>query len=167
MATNAVLLSRLLLAERPSVVRLARRIVGDALTAEDIAQSLWLRIQRIADEPPIRNQRAFLYRLTVNLATDHLRRARTEASVFDVEADHDDLESGEATPERAVLGAEALRRATDALKELSPRCRTVVRMRRLEDRPVGEIADALGISRQMVWRYLTEAMNHLSDRLED
>lgn len=167
MATNAVLLSRLLLSERPSVVRLARRIVGDALTAEDIAQSLWLRIQRIADEPPIRNKRAFLYRLTVNLATDHLRRARTEASVFDVEADHDTLESGGASPERAVLGAEALRRATDALKELSPRCRAVVRMRRLEDRPVGEIAEALGISRQMVWRYLTEAMNHLSDRLED
>ena len=40
MATNAVLLSRLLLSERPSVVRLARRIVGDALTAEDQAVKL-------------------------------------------------------------------------------------------------------------------------------
>ncbi len=167
MRSNAVILSRLLLAERPSLIRVARRIVGDGPTAEDVAQSLWLRIQRVADDPPIRNKRAFLYRLAVNLATDHLRKARIEATIFDDRSDFDEMEARQPSPERALLDAEALNRAAKALQELSPRCRTVVRMRRLEDRPVGAIAEALGISRQMVWRYLTEAMNHISDRLED
>lgn len=73
MPTNAAALTRLLLRERPSLLRLAQRIVGTAPAAEDVTQSLWLRIQRVEDDPPIANKRAYLYRLATNLAVDHAR----------------------------------------------------------------------------------------------
>ena len=53
MPTNAVVLTRLLLAERASLLRLAQRILGNAPAAEDVTQSLWFRVQRIEDDPPI------------------------------------------------------------------------------------------------------------------
>ncbi len=59
MSNNAHALTRLLLAERPSLLRLAQRIVGDPAGAEDVTQSLWLRIQRIGDDPPIVQKRAY------------------------------------------------------------------------------------------------------------
>ncbi|WP_313436440.1 sigma factor [Novosphingobium sp.] len=75
MSSNASTLTRLLLLERPSLLRLAQRIVGSAPAAEDVTQSLWFRVQRVGDDPPIVNERAFLYRLATNLATDHVRAA--------------------------------------------------------------------------------------------
>ncbi|PZR86803.1 MAG: hypothetical protein DI537_27790 [Stutzerimonas stutzeri] len=68
MSTNAVALMRLLLNERPSLLRLAQRIVGTAPAAEDVTQSLWLRIQRVEDDPPIANKRAYLNKLATNLS---------------------------------------------------------------------------------------------------
>ncbi|WP_367349936.1 hypothetical protein [Sphingobium yanoikuyae] len=52
-------MTRLLLAERNTLLRLAQRIVGTTPAAEDVTQSLWFRVQRIDDEPPIINKRAF------------------------------------------------------------------------------------------------------------
>lgn len=63
MPTNAIALSRLLIAERSSLVRWVMRIVGSELVAGDVAQSLYLRVQTVEDHPPIITERSFLFRL--------------------------------------------------------------------------------------------------------
>lgn len=75
MPTNAVFLSSLLTTERSALVRWVARIVGEP-AAEDIAQSLYLRVQRVQDHPPIVNKRSFLFRLAHNLAIDYPRAER-------------------------------------------------------------------------------------------
>lgn len=165
MPSNANVLSRLLIAERSSLVRRIRRIVGSVSLAEDIAQSLWLKVQRVGDDPPIANKRAYLYRLASNLAIDQTRSLRSQAALFAGPEGAEAVASGAPSAEKALLDAEALACAMEALGELSPRCQEVMRLRRLENLSAAEIAVRLGISRQMVWRYLTEAMNHISDRL--
>jgi len=85
MPTNARAISRLIVSERPSLLRFVKRITGSGASAEDVTQSLWLRAQRIADVPPITNPRAYLYRLAANLAIDHLK-SETRRSQIDVEA---------------------------------------------------------------------------------
>ncbi|MFT4089529.1 MAG: RNA polymerase sigma factor [Asticcacaulis sp.] len=165
MLSNAAALSRLLISERLSLIRRIQRMVGSRSLAEDITQNLWFRIQRIDDHPPIVNKRAYLYRLASNLAIDQTRSARTQAGIFASDAQTDSIAHNLPSAEKQVLDAEALGVAMRALSELSPRCQEVLRLRRLEDMSAADIAARLGISRQMVWRYLTEAMNHLSDRL--
>ena len=167
MRNNATALTHLLLSERPSLMRQLQRLLGSEPAAEDIAQSLWFRVQKVEDAPPIIHPRAFLYRLASNLAIDHLRKRRSEARIFSNEALDPETACERPSPERVLLDKDALDRMRTAFSELSPRCRQVLQMRRMEGRAVAEIAAELGISRQMVWRYMNEAMDHLSDRMAE
>lgn len=167
MTTNALSLFRLLLRERPSLLRHVRGLVGHD-GAEDVAQALWLRIQAVDDHPPIANTRAFLYRMARNVAIDMVRSDRSRSRHV---GGGDELPHDVAAPmpsaETTLLDREALARLTGALGELSPRCQQIIRMNRLDGVPMAEIAATLGISRQMVGRYIAQAMAHCSERLED
>jgi RNA polymerase sigma factor (sigma-70 family) len=63
------------LAERTRLLGIARRVVGDACSAEDVVQETWLRWQR-ADRAEIRNATAFLGTVTMRLAINVLGSAR-------------------------------------------------------------------------------------------
>ena len=167
MPDNSAALTTLLLKERPSLIRRLQRMLGSEPAAEDVAQSLWFRVQKIGDHPQIHHPRAFLYRLASNLAIDHLRKGRSEAAIFADEAPDVEIASEEPSPEKILIDGERLEQMKAAFAELSPRCRQVLQMRRIEGKGVAEIAATLGISRQMVWRYMNEAMDHISDRMVD
>jgi RNA polymerase sigma factor (sigma-70 family) len=167
MPTNAVALTRLLVRERPSLLRLARRIVGDAPAAEDVTQSLWLRIQGIEDDPPILHKRAFLYRLAANLATDRARTERRYDSLFEMGEPVRDVPHDAPSAERQLLDREQLDLLMCAVDDLSPRCREVFILRKLEDMPVHAICQRLGISRSMVARHMDNALRHLFARMQD
>jgi RNA polymerase sigma-70 factor (ECF subfamily) len=166
MSTNAIALTDLLLAERSSLVRFARRIVGSEPAAEDIAQSVWLKIQQIDDHPPIANHRAFLYRLTRNLAFDRAKVERTRTQLF---AGAQDADAADETPlaDRAMLDREAIAILQGAIGELPERCRQALVLRRLEGLSPVEIGERMGISRQMVARYVAQAVEHCMARLAE
>lgn len=166
MPNNAAALSRLLLRERSALLRTIERILRDRPKAEDVTQSLWLRLQRIDDDPPITNKRAYLFRLATNLAIDHVKAEQRHGQIFEDVPLPDEATDDSPLAERVLLDREALDRAHAALSELSPRCRAILHMRRIEGLPASEIAERLGISRQMVTRYIAQAMAHCLDRLE-
>lgn len=167
MPTNAIALTRLLLAERPSILRLAQRIVGTPPAAEDVTQSLWFRVQRVEDDPPILNKRAYLYRLTTNLATDHARATRRHEALFspgDVPAT---ASSDQPSVERHMLDRERLARLEAALEELPMRCRQVFVLRRIEGLTPGEVAVRLGITVNAVAKHVRIAVRHCHARMQD
>lgn len=166
MPTNAIALTRLLLAERSSLVRVARKIVGSEPAAEDVAQTVWLRIQRIEDDPPIANRRAFLYRLTRNLAFDRAKAERTHAALFADGLPSEVADDGP-LPERAMLDREELARVSAAIGDLPARCREALMLRRIEGLSPAQIGARMGISRQMVARYVAQAIEQCLDRLAD
>jgi RNA polymerase sigma factor (sigma-70 family) len=167
MPTNAVALSRLLLSERPSLFRLARRIVGNVPAAEDVTQSLWLRVQRIEDDPPIIHKRAFLYRLATNLAADRMRAERRHDTLFESNEPGRDAPYDAPSAERRLLDREQLDCLMASIEDLTPRCREVFILRKLEDMPVQEICERLGISRSMVARHMDNALRTLFARMQD
>lgn len=59
------------MAERPRLVRLATRLLGDASEAEDIAQQAWLRLA--GTSAGIDNLPAWLTTVTVRLCLDRLK----------------------------------------------------------------------------------------------
>ncbi|MFT4052895.1 MAG: sigma-70 family RNA polymerase sigma factor [Novosphingobium sp.] len=167
MRTNAAALTQLLLNERRALVRLAQRIVGSAPAAEDIAQSLWFRVQRVEDDPPILNKRAFLYRLATNLATDHARAAARHGRIFESGDLPQDVKADLPSVETRLVDRERLRRLEQALDELPIRCRQVFTLRRIDGLSAQETADRLGITLNAVAKHVRVAVRHCHARLQD
>lgn len=101
-------------AERPRLVRIASRVLGDQMEAEDIVQQTWLRLHRT--EAVIDSLPAWLTTVTTRLCLDRLR-ARTPVPVEDVE-----LVEGRHDPADDAALADTVGRALHlVLDRLSPR----------------------------------------------
>ena len=85
MAGETVLQRAFIEHERELIGFLTARL-GCRSLASDIAQDLYLKLNRSSHEAAVRNNRAYLFSMAANLATDHLRveRWRTE-----LKAQHD------------------------------------------------------------------------------
>jgi len=68
-------------AERPRLLGIATRVLGDHAEAEDVVQQAWLRLSRASD---IENLPAWLTTVTTRLCLDRLR-ARTAVPTEDLE----------------------------------------------------------------------------------
>jgi RNA polymerase sigma-70 factor (ECF subfamily) len=165
MLTNARALTRILLMERPSLLRLAERIVRDKPMAEDVTQSLWLKVQGIDDDPPIANRRAYLFRLATNMAIDRLKAMRRQNALF-VPDDFAEQVADDMPCRRRCCSTGRRWTRSVARSRNSPRCREVLHLRRAEGLTSVEIAQRLGISRQMVTRYIAQAVEHCLNRLD-
>jgi len=131
----------------PVALRVAQRMLGDAAEAEDVAQEAMLRLWRIAPDwrPGVARVSTWLYRVTVNLCTDRLRRRRGVA----LEAAGDVVDG---TPAAVSTLIEADRAAAleAALMSLPERQRQAVVLRHIEGLSNPEIADILGIGVEAV-----------------
>lgn len=141
----------------PRAYRAAYLIVGDAATAEDVAQEAFLAALRALDR--FDRRRPFgpwLHRIVVNRAIDHTRaRARRG------EQPGDDAPE----PSTAAIDApdDALRAAVGALPHEQ---RAVVVLRYVLDWTPGEIARGLKLPRGTVNSRLRRALDSLGDVLE-
>ena len=105
-------------AERPRLVGIAARVLGDHAEAEDVVQQAWLRLHRteLAGEVEIENLPAWLTTVTTRLCLDRLR-ARTPVPVEEVE-----LEDTSPDPADDVALADTVGIALQAvIDRLSPR----------------------------------------------
>ncbi|MFT4090272.1 MAG: RNA polymerase sigma factor [Asticcacaulis sp.] len=167
MTPNSAILSRLLITERPSLIRLAQRILGSFSAAEDVTQSVWFKIQRVEDDPPIHNPRAYLYRLTSNLASDHLRADNTRKRLLGQDWPEHEILDAQPDAETRVIDQERLALFSDALEELPLRCREVFILRRIEGLTAQEIAVKLNITPNAVAKHVRLALHHCYTRLND
>lgn len=159
--------SQLMVIERPSLLRLARRILGDASLAEDVTQTLWLRVQRIADPAAIKDKRAYLYRLVLNLTSDQMRSRKRGAALFDGPADDARMINAAPTTETLIIHRQRLDMLAAAIDELPPRCREVFILRRVEGLTPAEVADRLGIAPNTVAKHVRHAISHCQTRLAE
>lgn len=164
MSTNSIALSRLLLAERKSLLRQVRRLVG-AESAEDVAQKLWFKVQTVRDDPPILDKPAYLRRLAHNVAFDHaqderrLRDAHQEAAAL--------LHDGATaiSGERIAFARDELARVQAAIGALPLKTQQIFRLSRVEGMAQREIAAHLGISRPTVEKHLRHAFDAVTATL--
>lgn len=162
MSTNAIALSRMLTAERPFLVRWIARIVGEP-AAEDVAQNLYMRVQRVEDSPPILNMRAYLLRLAANEAWD---KGRELARQRRLQEQANAILWGADTPptiDRVLIAREALDRVLEAADQLSEPTRTIFWLNRIQGMAQRDIAVQLGVSRTTVEKHIRRAMKLLSE----
>ena len=73
---------RLFRAHHGLVFRTAYRITGNATDAEDVLQTIFLRlVKRDASAPPLENSETYLRRAAINAALDVIRARRTAETV--------------------------------------------------------------------------------------
>jgi RNA polymerase sigma factor (sigma-70 family) len=115
------------------------RIVRDPGAAEDLAiETFWRMYRARARCDPTRNVKGWARRIATNVALDYLRRRRLEAELTE------DVAQPPA-PDPAIEG-ELQAQIRHAFHRLPPALRVTAMLALVEEKPYGEIADALGIS---------------------
>jgi RNA polymerase sigma-70 factor, ECF subfamily len=148
------------------VFRTAYRITGNATDAEDVLQTVFLRLLRRQDELELSGGAAsYLHRAAVNAALD-LLRARKRARAVDLEEVAGELTEAEAESPEGRRGRGELRRwLRAAVARLSPRSAEIFTLRYLEGYGNREIAELLGTSQTAVAVILHRTRHRLGKEL--
>jgi RNA polymerase sigma-70 factor, ECF subfamily len=152
-----------------AVFRAAYRITGDAMDAEDVLQTVFVRLLRRDGEreplDPTDGLSRYLHRAAVNAALDLLRgRKRRPAVGLDEVAD-DLADTADIGPDRRRHSQELRTRLREALSRLSPRAAEIFAMRYFEGFGNLEIARLTGASQTAVAVLLHRARHRLQKEL--
>ena len=148
------------------VLMAAYRITGSMADAEDVAQSVFLRLAA-GNEHEVSNAGSYLYRAAINGGLDLLRRRNTAASEpLDSAAELASQGRG-SRPEAEVASGELLQWLRVALAELSPRAAEIFTLRYIEDLDNREVAALMRTSQAVVAVTLHQARAKLKKRLAE
>ncbi|HJX26876.1 MAG TPA: sigma-70 family RNA polymerase sigma factor [Thermoanaerobaculia bacterium] len=148
-----------------NVFRTAYRITGNAADAEDVLQTVFMRLLRREEQPDLSNSAgSYLHRAAVNAALDTLRR-RKRARAVDLDEVSEQLVDESNQPERRRGNRELSRRLREALTRLSPRQGEIFALRYLDGMGNLEIARLLGSSQTSIAVILHRARHRLQKEL--
>ncbi|UPT64912.1 MAG: sigma-70 family RNA polymerase sigma factor [Hyphomonadaceae bacterium JAD_PAG50586_4] len=150
-------LARLFADEAPRLVRRLRRFRGQ-VASEDVVQSAFAKMLEV-DMSKVDNPRAYLARLTQNLAVDEVRR-QTRAGITTVSEERLERVGSETvlTPEQMLIEGERFAFMTGAVLALPERERLALLWFKLKGLSHAEIAKRLGVSRHTVPYYLSRGL---------
>lgn len=163
---NSGALARLFEEHYDRVFRTAYRITGNASDAEDVAQTVFLRLaRRNAGAEAVHHPTTYLHRAAVHAALDLVRskRVRSSVSLEDAAADQDLSLSARAGADEAIPIRLWLRQA---LSELSPRQAEIFALRYIEGYENHEIAKMIGTSQIVIGVTLHRVRGMLKGQLE-
>lgn len=137
---------------------LLKRVARSA-DVPDLIQEVYLRMLRIPDHEVIRSPEAYLFTVAQHVAHQHRMREADVGSPTELQemfaavagAVPDD-------PVGEVLAQQTIQALEGALRQLNPRERTTFLHHCLDGRTLQDIATRMGVSRQMVKKYLAKAL---------
>lgn len=111
------------------------------------------------------NTAAFIFTIARNHLINVTKRARVVS--FETVADLDamDFDPGVYEVDRMLTARDELRRAKAGIDKLPPRCRDVVRLRKLDGLSTREAAEAMGVSPETIRQQLKYGMKALVDHM--
>ncbi|MBU3697480.1 RNA polymerase sigma factor [Dechloromonas sp.] len=143
----------------------ARRRVGKEESL-DVVHDAYLRLISYSDETTLENPRAYLYRVTSNVAFDHGTRTRVRAEWTEPDLDLDTIHATHPAPDAVINAREKLQMCLDALAELPEIYRHIFLLHRVDGMSQGDVATALGIPKRTVERYIAKALAHCLERVQ-
>ncbi|QHI97395.1 sigma-70 family RNA polymerase sigma factor [Xylophilus rhododendri] len=135
--------------------RLARHL-GSGELAGDALQDTWLRLERLENQAPVLNPRAFLLRMAANIAIDQ-QRSHSRALPADEAEALMDLPDHAPGPEKTAEDRSEVEQLMKAMRRLPERRRAILVLVRWENLPHKEVAERLGISVRTVEHELRKA----------
>ncbi|MDR2882110.1 MAG: RNA polymerase sigma factor [Azoarcus sp.] len=127
---------------------------------EDIVQETILKAYEAEKNTEVRSPKPFLFKIAHNLAITEIVRKRKKLMVtLGALEESEALDDGR-TPEAEAEMDALLQEMGAALRDLSPRCRSVLIMRKVYGFSHKEIGQRMGISVKTVENHLTRALRH-------
>jgi RNA polymerase sigma-70 factor (ECF subfamily) len=128
------------------VYRTALRITRNAEEAEDILQTIFLRLLRRESSPDLQKRpRAYLYRAAVNAALDAIQLRRNRSAYADISEIEASLHSPDSSSKEKLH-----QQLHKAISELNPTSAEILILRYMHNYSDAEIAKMLGKSRGVV-----------------
>jgi RNA polymerase sigma factor (sigma-70 family) len=152
---------------RSPLVRFFEKRIGRQPDIEDLVQEVFLRLARGGQVESVDQPEAYLFRTAANLLYDRQRSLTVRGS--ENESYDDDLHGSAretSSPERALLGTQAIEQLVAALYELPDRTMTIWALYHLEDLSHAEIAGRLGVTVSTIEKHMSRAGAHLLKRLD-
>lgn len=147
----------------PALTRFIRRHWRTQADIADIRQEVYERVLTgVTGSVPV-HARAYVLTVARNVM---INRARRDAVVYMErieELEGSIVDADWLTPERQLTGREELRRVQLGLDRLPPRCREVLRLRKVEGLSTREVAARLGVGIDAVEQQTTLGMRALVD----
>jgi RNA polymerase sigma factor (sigma-70 family) len=151
----------------PALMRLLRRHWRYQEELPDLRQEIYVRVYEAAARDGVPSSTpAFVFTCARNLLVDRVRRAQVVS--FDAVADLEELPEqpeSDFTPEQLADARQELSMLQMALDDLSPRCREVVILRKIDGLSHTEIAKRLGIAKGTVEKQITLGVRALAETL--
>jgi RNA polymerase sigma-70 factor (ECF subfamily) len=166
LTVNRETLSQLFAEHHRRVLVAAYRITGNMADAEDIAQSVFLRVAA-GDSVSVANVRSYLYRAAINGALDLLRRRKAAPGAPLEEAAALASTLVGSSPEKEASSRQLGEWLRVAISELAPRAAEMFALRYLEELGNREIATLMGTSQAVVAVTLHQARSKLRKRLRE
>lgn len=144
---------------KDSVYRLALSLVGERAEAEDIAQDIYERVWRARDKVLVEDRpRAYVCRMTRNLAIDRLRQRERQASRAGLEVDRRGV--GDGSDLRDIS-----ERTQAIIATLPDKQRTTIHLRDVEGYEIEEIAEIMEMDVTSVRMNLSRARKSVREQI--
>lgn len=149
----------------PRMVGLARRMLGDAMEAEDVAQEVFLRVWKAAPDwrPGAAKFETWMHRVALNLCYDRLRRRREKT---DPDAGMAVADPAPLAPDQ-ILARQRAQQVQSAIAKLPERQRAAIALCHFQDLTNIEAAAALEISVEALESLLARGRRALKEALKD
>jgi len=147
----------------PMLYRTAYSMLGNTADADDVPQTIFLRLLRRGMPPDLKtNARRYLYRAAVNLSLDMIRSRKryhltSDAALLETPAEGSDSSSTE----------ELHQRLAEVLAELHPETAQILILRYVHDYSDTEIAKLLGVSRGTMAMRLFRSRKRLKKLMQE
>jgi RNA polymerase sigma factor (sigma-70 family) len=132
---------------------------------DDLVQEVFVRLVRHSGIEAIEHLDGYVFKVAANVLRDHARRWNLRANEANhAQLDDETLEGG-FSPERVLLGEEALQRLIAALYELPEMTRVIFTLYHFESISQIDIGRRLGLATSTVEKHMSRANLHLTQRL--
>lgn len=158
-----------LLEQRAALASFLRSRLPTEEDAQDAVQESMVRLLHYRDTEPPASWRPLLYRIAVNVAHDHARRAHSRCAGGHVSYEESlhALPSENPPQDERVAREQAAARLWEALMTLPARSQEIYVYNRIDGMSYTEIARHCGISTKAVGKHLARALLMLRQRLGD
>jgi RNA polymerase sigma factor (sigma-70 family) len=129
--------------------------------APDLAQEVYVRMLQVSDTEAIRNPQLYLYTVASNLVKEHALLEQRQGHRLELDESSLEQRLGELPAmDSQLAGSERVEHLGAVLGQLPARWRTALILQYRYGLTYQEIADRLGVSSNMIKKYLAQGLGH-------